>query len=137
MENLVIFPSMILKFLIDAFWDSDAKRVEKIFAGRESSSRSEFYERYFSSEGIPENVVTRILNILESYLGVDLSRLHKDDSFASNLSYFFEIDDFADVEIVIDLEHEFSITITDDEAKRTKTIDDIVQLVWRKMNASY
>lgn len=40
------------------------------------------------------------------------------------------------VEIVMELEHEFRIRVPDDEAGRVRTIDDLVALVIRALNAN-
>ena len=74
-------------------------------------------------------------NILQEHLGYDLSRIYKEDDFTTNLALFFELDDMVDVEIVMALEEEFSIKITDDEAKNAHTIEDIILLAWSKCNA--
>ena len=40
------------------------------------------------------------------------------------------------VEIVLELEREFKIRVPDDEAERVRTVDDLVALVIRALNAS-
>jgi len=118
-----------------ALWEGRAKRkkMELAFAGREPLSEDSFYERYIQSRGVPANVVVKIRRILEDELNADLSRLSAEDDFSRNLSFFWEYDSLADVEIVMRLEEEFSIKITDAEAGQTRTVEDIVNLVWRKL----
>ncbi len=72
--------------------------------------------------------------ILEDELDADLSRLSVEDDFSQNLSFFWAYDSMADVEIVTRLEEEFRIKITDAEAGRTHTVEDIVNLVWNKLS---
>jgi acyl carrier protein len=62
-----------------------------------------------------------------------MSRLSAEDDFSKNLNFFWQYDSMADVEIVVRLEKEFDIKITDVEAERTKTVEDLVNLVWLKL----
>jgi acyl carrier protein len=109
------------------------KRFEAAFAGREPLDAQAFYERYFQSRGVPADVVIKVRRILEDVLDADLSRLKAEDDLTSNLSFFFQYDSMADVELVIRLEEEFGIKITDAEAEQTHTVEDIVSLVWLKL----
>jgi acyl carrier protein len=116
-------------------YDSRAKRkkFEAAFAGRESLDEQTFYERYFRSRGIPEDVVSRVRRIFEEVLNADLSQLKAEDDLTRNLSFFFQFDSMADVELVETLEEAFSIKITDAEAERTHTVEDLINLVWLKV----
>lgn len=131
---LIIPVALIVIFLMVKYEErKDRKRIEKIFEGREQLSTDEFYIRHYQDQGVPKEIVVGVVKVLEEYLGTDLSRLQPTDSFSGNLSYFLEIDDMADVEIVKFLEDHFAVKISDDEAHNTHTIDDIIQLVWRKV----
>jgi acyl carrier protein len=118
-----------------AIWTARAKkkRMEEAFEGRPPLDERTFYETYFESRGVPFFVVAKVRQILESELGADLARLSAADDFARNLSFFWDYDSGAAVEIVLRLEKEFGITIADAEAQQTTTIDDIVNLVWLKL----
>jgi len=109
------------------------KRIEETFRGRQPLDERTFYETYFESRGVPFFVVAKVRQILESELGADLSRLSAADDFSRNLSFFWDYESGAAVEIVVRLEDEFGIKITDAEAQQTTTIDDIVNLVWFKV----
>jgi acyl carrier protein len=61
-----------------------------------------------------------------------MSRLNLDDDFSQNLSFFWDYDSMANVEIICSLEEKFKIKILDKEAEETKTVNDIVNLVARK-----
>ena len=129
---LVIFLSLTFYF----FYVDKRKKVEleSIFLGRESLSNEEFYEKYFKSYNIPSHIVYGVKRILEEQLDTDLSKLQAEDDFSTNLSVFFALDSMADVEIVLALEEEFDIKISDKEAEETHTIRDIVNLVQHKTN---
>ncbi len=110
------------------------KKMEEIFGGREPRTKQEFYQKYFQADGLPEYLVVKVIEILEFNLGVDLSRLEKSDDFSENLNFFWRMDSLADVEIILDIEREFSIEITKQEGANTRTVDDLVRLVWSKVN---
>jgi len=109
------------------------KKVEAAFSGRESQTVEQFYESYFKAKGVPFRIIEGIRRILEVQLGADMSRLKDSDDFSKNLSFFWDFDSMADVEIACALEKEFNIKISDDEAVKAHTVNDIVSLVWRKL----
>jgi len=129
---LVVFASLAIYFFYKD--RREQKKIEGLFSGREALSNKEFYDKYFSSNNIPEHIVYGVKRILEEQLDTDLSKLQAEDSFSSNLSAYFALDSMADVEIVVALEEEFNITISDKEAQETHSIRDIVNLVQRKTN---
>jgi acyl carrier protein len=109
------------------------KKFKAAFAGREPLDEQTFYERYFQARGVPADVVIKVRRILEDVLDADLSRLKAEDDLTKNLSFFFQYDSMADVELVERLEEEFGIGIADAEAEKTRTVEDIVNLVWLKL----
>lgn len=124
---------MALLFLIRRESSRKAETAEATFAGRESLLPEQFYERYFRESGVSFDIVTGVRAILEEALEADLSRLANTDDFSKNLSFFWDFDSMADVEIICSLEKRFAISITDEEAESTKTVDDIIGLVHRKI----
>lgn len=108
------------------------RKLEAAFAGRETLDAEGFYDKYFKAKGVPPNIVLGVREVLEEQLLADMSRLADIDDFSKNLGFFFEFDSMADIEIVMALEEKFGIKIADDEAADTKTVDDLVRLVWRK-----
>jgi len=109
------------------------KKVQEAFAGRESLTPEAFYDRYFLGLGFAPEVVSGIRKILEEHLGADMSRLRAEDDFSKNLSFFWDFDSMANVEIVLAIEEHFEIKIADPEAERTHTVSELVQLVSGKV----
>lgn len=109
------------------------RELQAAFAGRESLDERAFYERYFQSRGVPAEVVFRIRRILESDLNTSMSRLLPEDDFTGNLKFFFDHDELVSIRIVEDIEKEFGISISDDEAGRMHTVNDIVFGTWEKV----
>lgn len=109
------------------------KKVHEAFADRESLTPEAFYERYFLALGVTPEVVVGIRKILEEQLGADMSRLRAEDDFSKNLSFFWDFDSMANVEIVLAIEEHFQIKIADSEAEKTHTLSELVQLVSGKV----
>ena len=112
---------------------SKEKKVQEAFAGRESLTPEAFYDRYFLGMGVAPEIVSGIRKILEEELGADMSRLRAEDDFSKNLSFFWDFDSMADVELVLAIEEYFQIKITDPEAEKTNTVSELVQLVSSKV----
>ena len=109
------------------------KKLEAAFAGREPLDDQTFYEVYFRSRGVPADVVVKVRRILEEEFDVDLSRVSAEDDFASNLSFIADYGSLDAVEVVMRLEEEFGIEISDAEAERSTSVEGIVNLVWNKL----
>lgn len=109
------------------------RRLREAFAGRAPQTDRQFFERQFAAEGIPLSVASGVRRILEEQLDADLSKLSATDDFSTNLAFFWRYDSMADVEIVLALEKEFGIEIADAEAVAARTVRDVVELVWRKI----
>lgn len=111
------------------------RELEEVFGERQSLDEKDFYEKYFAAKGVPFFVVKKIREILEEILYADLSRLAAEDDFSKNLSFFWREDSLADVEIFEKIEEEFEIKLhqTDFDSLNSLTIDEIVDLIWRKV----
>ncbi|MDT4955264.1 MAG: hypothetical protein QOJ02_3402 [Acidobacteriota bacterium] len=106
------------------------REIERMFGGRAPLDDGEFYGRYFAADGTPMFVVLGVKRIFEKELDIDLSRLHPEDNFATNLNYFWQEDEWAAVDIVKKCEDEFGIKINQADASRTTTFRSFVHLVW-------
>lgn len=62
-----------------------------------------------------------------------MSRLHVEDDFSKNLSFFWDFDSLASAEILIAIEEHFQIKIADSEAEKTRTVYELVRLVSDKI----
>ena len=112
------------------------KKLDAVFAGRPPLDDEHFYDKYFRSHGMPPEIVGKVRRILEEEFDVDLSRLAATDDVARNLSFIVDYGSLDAVEVVIRLEDEFGIAITDTEAAQTTTVYGIVNLVWDKLRQS-
>ncbi|MBA3767312.1 MAG: hypothetical protein H0W99_10050 [Acidobacteria bacterium] len=115
-------------------WRERKRNIRNVFAGREPLVEDAFYEKYFQSRRVPANVVIKIRRILQDETGVDMSRLSDKDDFTGNLAFLFPPDDGLDsVEIIMRIEEEFGIKISDDDTGRMRTVEDIVMITWHKI----
>ncbi len=64
-----------------------------------------------------------------------MSCLLTEDDFSQNLSFFWDFDSMANVEIVIAIEQHFQVKIADAEAEKTHTVSELVELVSSKVGA--
>ncbi len=110
------------------------KKVNEVFAERQELNNRGFYEKYFQAQGIPYFIVQKIRTIFAEELNANMSKLSAEDDFSKNLSFFWEYDSLADVEIVLRIEEEFQIKLTPEDLQdQFRTVDGIVNLVWRKV----
>ena len=127
---------IVLVLVTVSVWYDRRKKIKqtiKTFDRRDAVDTQSFYERYYRDKGIDIQIIRGIREVLEKVLDADMSRIQPSDDFTTNLKFYFDSDSMADVEIVVGLEKTFEIIISDEEAQRTKTIDDIVMLVDSKM----
>lgn len=110
------------------------RKLEEAFAGRAPLDAQTFYEKYFRERGVPAFIVIQVRDILEEVFDADLRRISAADDFSANLNFLFQEDSMADVELVERLEEEFHIKISDAEVGRTRTVEDMVYLVWSKLS---
>lgn len=114
-------------------WRERKRNLQKVFGNRDTLDEQSFYERYFRSREVPADVVVKIRRILEDEIGEDMSRLSDKDDFTGNLAFLFpEYDGLDSVEIIMRIEEEFEIKISDDEAAEMRTVEDIVMMTWNK-----
>ena len=109
------------------------KRLDEYFDGRKQLTHKEFHELFFKKDEFQEEVISKVLDIFENQLEYDFSRLNDVDDFSRELSTMWDIDSLADVEIVIALEEEFGIKITEQEAHSMSTIRKIVEVLHKKL----
>lgn len=107
-------------------------KLEEAFQGREPLTNEAFYEAYFARQGIPKEIPLAVKRIFEEHFGTDFSRLSDDDDFSKELRFIWDYDSMADVEIVIALEEEFDIKLSDAEAASMTSINAIVDTIWKK-----
>jgi acyl carrier protein len=120
MKYALVIVGFIVFVYLFALYESrqKRKRIQSAFKDRDALSVKAFYEKYYLAKDVSLNTVKGVRKVLEEQLGCDLSQLSSGDDFSNNLSFFWDFDSMASVEIVMALEEHFSIKIEDLEAER-------------------
>jgi acyl carrier protein len=71
------------------------------------------------------NIATRVKQIIHDKLGVDLSEVTEGASFTKDLG----ADSLDTVELIMEFEKEFSISIPDEEAEKIATVNDAITYI--------
>lgn len=71
---------------------------------------------------MPENVQERVTDIIVKKLGVEASQVTESASFTKDLG----ADSLDTVELIMEFEKEFDITIEDDDAEKIQTVGDVI-----------
>ena len=77
-----------------------------------------------------EEIKTGILDIIEDKLVIDKSSIEDDSVLTSDLG----ADSLDSVELVMELEKKFDISISDDVAMKVVTVNDMIELVEKILN---
>lgn len=72
-----------------------------------------------------EEIYHRVRNILSEELGLDPESIDMDANFIEDLN----ADSLDIVDLVVELEHEFDLSIPDEEAEKIQTVGDAVNYI--------
>ena len=136
----LLFGAVLIAVMIAALVAFDVTRrrrkVQAAFANRPVLTDQQFFETYFLSRDVPAQVCSGVRRVLQEQLGADMSRLSAEDDFTKNLKFFFDFDSMVNVEIVLGLEREFGIKLSDEEAQKMHTVKEIVLGVAARLPAN-
>jgi len=74
---------------------------------------------------VPDEIMDRIVNLVAERMGVEPDQLTADTHFVNDL----QSDSLDMAELVIDLEEEFDLTISDEEAQKIETIGQAAEYI--------
>lgn len=77
------------------------------------------------------SVQERVVDIVASQLGVDKEKIGPDTSFVNDLG----ADSLDTVELVMELEEEFEISIPDDAAEKISTVGEAIKFIEESQNS--
>lgn len=84
--------------------------------------------------GIVGKTVIKIRRILDNELSIDMSILSNEYNFNNNLAFILEGNRAYDrVNLFMKIEEEFNIKITENESEQVNTVEEIINLVCRKL----
>ena len=74
---------------------------------------------------MPEDIEARIITIVAEQLGVDKAEISRETSFVNDLN----ADSLDTVELVMEFEDEFDMSIPDEEAEKIQTVGSAVDYI--------
>ena len=74
---------------------------------------------------MPENIETRIITIVAEQLGVDKAEISRETSFVNDLN----ADSLDTVELVMEFEDEFDMSIPDEKAEKIQTVGEAIDYI--------
>ena len=113
----------------------DDRALDRIFAGRALLTDDDFYQRYFADGDVSKEVAVGIRAAFIEHVPLDMRRLAPDDNFGRELQFVWSHDSLGDVELILDVEKRFGISVDEAEAKETLTMGDLIRLVDLKVKA--
>ena len=74
---------------------------------------------------MPEEIEDKVINIVAEQMGVDKSEITRETSFVNDLN----ADSLDTVELVMEFEDEFELSIPDEEAEKIQTVGQAIDYV--------
>jgi acyl carrier protein len=81
------------------------------------------------NDNVMQNLGEKVIKIIADKLGKDSTNIRIDDHFINDLS----LDSLDTVELIMEFEKEFDITIQNEEAEKISTVNDVVKLLENKL----
>ncbi len=78
------------------------------------------------------SVAERVMDIVAEQLGYDREKITPDTNFVSDLG----ADSLDQVELIMELEREFDITIPDESAEKIQTVGEAIDYIEKALTAS-
>jgi acyl carrier protein len=78
-----------------------------------------------------ESIEQKVIQIVAEQMSVDKATITRNTSFVNDLN----ADSLDTVELVMELEDEFDLTIPDDEAEKMKTVGEAIDYIKKQLEA--
>jgi len=79
---------------------------------------------------VPEEIEERVIEIVSDQMGVDKSEITRETSFVNDLN----ADSLDTVELVMEFEDEFEMSIPDEEAEKIQTVGQAIDYIKEHSN---
>ncbi len=117
-------------------FDSDKKdklKLAELFSNRAVRSDEDYDRTFFKNSSIDKDVVTQVRRVFIEQLGENYDLLEPDDDWTADYLVIWNLDSFGYVELMMALEEEFEIKISDAEAAEMRSLRDITEMVSAKL----
>jgi len=111
------------------WFKGDEEACSSVFKGRPLLTDDEFYQRYFLNSKVQREVAIGVRRVFCEKVALDMRRLAPDDDFSRELSAVWTYDSLGDVEVVLEIERRFGISISEEEARESLTMGGLIHLV--------
>lgn len=137
MSVAIIVFSLIAIVLICSYFSPGEQRirarVKHLLEDRPKLSHQDYCQEHFPNSAVSAEIVSKVRDLFNEQFGLDLRGLAPDDDLSKEYSVVWDMDSLADVEILVGLEKEFGIQITDAEVATLKNVRMIAELVAEKL----
>jgi acyl carrier protein len=123
--------ALALTWAITKYYLSKREARRQVYGDRFRITPDEYLDQYFHSTSFPKPVVLGVMKILNDETSQDFYRISPDERFDGPLDLLLDGMDL--VEVVMRLEQDFGIEVTDAEAESTKTPRQVIELVASKV----
>lgn len=79
---------------------------------------------------MPDDIESKVIEIVSDQIGVDKSEITRETSFVNDLN----ADSLDTVELVMEFEDEFELSIPDEEAERIQTVGQAIDYITEHSN---
>ena len=117
-------------------FDSDKKdklKLAELFSNRAVRSDEDYDRTFFKNSSIDKDVVTQVRRIFIEQLGENYDLLEPDDDWTADYLVIWNLDSLGYVELMMAIEEEFEIKISDAEAAEMRSLRDITEMVSAKL----
>jgi len=79
---------------------------------------------------VPEEIESKVIEIVSEQMGVDKSEVTRETSFVNDLNAYY----LDTVELVMEFEDEFELSIPDEEAEKIQTVGQAIDYIKEHSN---
>jgi acyl carrier protein len=91
----------------------------------ENGLRLKFVQSYQGGAKVPDETEDKVIEIVAEQMGVDKSEITRETSFVNDLN----ADSLDTVELVMEFEDEFELSIPDEEAEKIQTVGQAIDYI--------
>ena len=79
-----------------------------------------------------QNIDGRVIRVIAEQMGIDEAGITRETDLGNDLS----VDSLDTIEMIMELEDEFSLTITDEDAEQLQTVGQVIDFIAERANVA-